>query len=71
MVACERVKLTSADLEWQEENGYGDWAGFEINRDVLRKWVTNQIAYRTRGGQIPSRMGKLREHLDITDRTEG
>jgi hypothetical protein len=41
-------------------------AGFKIHKDSLRAWVAEQILRHTPGGQIPSRLRKMRLYLEPT-----
>jgi hypothetical protein len=64
LAATKGVEFISADLEWEDEEC--KWGGSWMNIEELRRWVMEEIAYMTPGGQIPSRLRMARNHFDPT-----
>jgi hypothetical protein len=67
MAVFKGVDMTKPDLEWIPETNECKWGSSWVNREDLRKWVMDEIAYRTPGGQIPSRLRQIRGHLEPTE----
>jgi hypothetical protein len=68
MAAFKGVQFTRADLDWEDESSRDcQWGSSWINKEDLRRWVMKEIAYRTPGGQIPSRLRQVRNYLEPTE----
>jgi hypothetical protein len=66
MVATMAAKFTEAELEWDPETGKCVWDIDEINDGTLKEWVTDPIAFKTPGGQIPFSLNRLPKYPEIT-----
>jgi hypothetical protein len=64
LAATRGVEFTRADLEWEDNECM--WGNTRLNIDELRKWVMEEIAHRTPGGQIPVMLRKARKHFEPT-----
>jgi hypothetical protein len=67
MAVFKGVDMARPELEWNPETNECKWGSSYVNREDLRKWVMDEIAYRTPGGQIPSRLRQIRAHLEPTE----
>jgi hypothetical protein len=64
LAATKGVEFIRADLECEDEEC--KWGGSWVNIEELRRWVMEEIAHRTPGGQIPSSLRMARKHFDPT-----
>jgi hypothetical protein len=64
LAATMGVQFTRADLDWEDKDCR--WGNSWTDAEDLRKWVMKEIAYRTPGAQIPSRLRLARKHFAPT-----